>query len=294
MTTSLEDAIMAIHGSGAGSRFALQVGSERHEVELGPLNATTDFEAATQVVLQGIECLASAAQYQRNALTRVPAYIAVAGVVDDPLARQVQEALPLDRAQIEDDRHATVRGALNVRNGALAWLGTGSYFAMQSEGTVRLAGGWGAALGDTGSSYWIGHEALVRVLDVVDGLMEPSDLTREITARFNERPGEIVAFSQGADPQDFAALAPDVVAAAASGDPVACGILKSGAYYIEDTLRRMGWKAGQRLCLLGGASKAYAPFLPLDMEGSIVEPLGTPLDGALDLARALAELPTKG
>lgn len=286
---SLVTAVIAVDGGGSSCRVALQTPRARHVAELGPANATTDFEQTVATIREGLKAVAAEAGLPLAALESVPAYLGVAGVVSAAIAERLGAALPLGHTHIEDDRRAAALGALGGRDGAVAGLRTGSFFVTQQAGKLRFAGGWGSRLGDVGSGYWIGREALARTLDVHDGLLDPSGLTQTLTGRHGGEPGEIVGFSRRAAPRDFAALAPLVVEAAAAGDPVAGGILKGGAIYIADTLHLMGWRRGQPLCLVGAIAQHYAHFLPLAMEASLVEPLGTPLDGAVALARELRD-----
>jgi|GEM_PF-168297 len=63
------------------------------------------------------------------------------------------------------DLEIALVGALNQRHGVLVLSGTGSaIFGISLDGTVLQIGGWGYLLGDEGSGYWIGLQALKRII----------------------------------------------------------------------------------------------------------------------------------
>lgn len=285
MTRRLDGAVLAVDGGGTRCRFALDTDDGRVAVTCGGANVTTDFDRAIATLTEGLSALALEAGIDAAALVEVPAYLGLAGVLDADDAGRVRAALPLTNATIADDRRAAVRGALGLRDGMLAGLGTGSFFARQSAGEIRLAGGWGARLGDTASGFWIGREALSATLDVEDGLVPATDLTDTLRARFGGAPRGIVAFATRAAPDAYADLAPLVIEAAGAGDTVGAAILDRGAVHVAATLQAIGWKAGLPICLTGGVAGAYADRLPQGMEAARVLPKGTALDGAVSLAR---------
>src|SRR3954470_19415590 len=63
--------------------------------------------------------------------------------------------------------------------------GTGSIaYGRNGSGEAARAGGWGHMIGDEGSGYWIGREALAAVMRGADGRGPITDLTGEILSRF--------------------------------------------------------------------------------------------------------------
>ncbi|MBS0126752.1 BadF/BadG/BcrA/BcrD ATPase family protein [Thetidibacter halocola] len=281
------DAVLAVDGGGTRCRLALERGAGRIAVTLGPANVFSDFDAALAVLNDGLARLSTQAGLPLAALSDMPAYLGLAGVIDARIADRVRGALPLRRAVVEDDRRSTVRGALGAADGALAALGTGSFLARQADGRIRLCGGWGARLGDEASGYWIARRALSRTLDAVDGLAEQTDLAGGLLARCGGATG-IVAFAARSPTAEMAALAPLVIEAAGQGDALACSVLEEGAAHVARTLRALGWRDGEMLCLTGGVAPAYPPFLPAEMTAALTPPKGSALDGALALARDLA------
>jgi len=289
MGFDLDSAVIAADGGGTKSRMALVSGENCVEAALGAANTTTDFTAAAHTLIAGISSLASQAGLPVKALTPLPAYFGLAGIVGGSDAHRLCTAMPLGNLVVEDDRRAAVKGALGSGDGAVAGLGTGSFFGVQCGGAIRLSGGWGARLGDEASGFWIARKALSATLTAHDGLAPHSDLTRALLDRFDTSPRQIVDFGFSASPGDFAALAPDIIAAAQNGDETARRIMTKGAAHITDTLRRMGRPDDMALCLVGGVASHYAPYLPDDLP--LTDAAGTALDGAIALARSLPRMP---
>lgn len=279
--------VLAVDGGGTRCRVACLTGGVRREVETGPANASTDLNGAAEQVLRGLGLLADNLGVTVADLSGVPAHVGLAGVVSSRIAQALGQRLPLARARIADDRPAAVRGALGDGDGAVAHCGTGSFFALQKGGQIRLSGGWGPILGDEASAQWVGRKALLAALDVTDGLYPETGLCREIAARIGGS-GEIVSFAAGASPSDFGALAPLVTTAAMAGDARARRIMTLGSDHIADTLKILGWTGAFPVCLTGGMAPHYADYLPPDMRERIVPPKGDPIDGGLSLAGEIA------
>lgn len=281
-------AVIAVDGGGTRCRIALWDGKALTSVETGPANASTDADRAIREVLEGLKGLSGASGRTVDDLIRLPAFVGLAGVVDDDIADRLRQALPFEHVRIADDRPAAVRGVLGHADGVLGHCGTGSFHAAQIGGEIRLSGGWGSKLGDEASAQWVGRSALSLALRSSDGRRASSELTRHLLSEF-DGPSGIVGFAADASPQDFGSLAPLVTRCAAEGDETARQIMMSGANDIADGLRALGWNAGMPIFLTGGIGPHYAPFLPNDMQADITEGQGEPLDGALSLARDFAE-----
>jgi glucosamine kinase len=110
-----------------------------------------------------------------------------------------------------------------------------------------------------------------------------------IRDRYDDDPMQIVGFVGQSSPSDFAGLAPEIIAAAAGGDPVARDLMLGGSDYLAQGLRALGHTDGSPICMIGGVAPHYADYLPLHMQACLTEAKGSPLDGALILARHLAE-----
>jgi glucosamine kinase len=301
--------VLAIDGGGTHCRFALagERGPQREPhsfktsgaasdapgdnlvvVEAGPANATTDITATIHCINEGLQSLSQTTGLSPEQLYDLPAFVGLAGVTSNTIAKQLQSALPLRNALYTEDRIAALRGAFGTADGLIAHCGTGSFFASQSNGTHRFAGGWGSVLGDEASAQWIGRMALATALQQSDGFLPASPLTRHVFDRFGST-DNIVDFARTATPEHFGSLAPTVTRQAQHGDANARHIMQAGASYIAQGIYKMGWNNGTAICFTGGIGPYYEPYLPDKIVTNITQPLGTPLDGAVALAFAHAE-----
>ncbi|MDA5095595.1 ATPase [Aliiroseovarius sp. KMU-50] len=288
MTVHTPLPFLAVDGGGTRCRLALCDSTGKiHVFETGSANVTTDFSAAAREIRRGIEGVSQISGLEPEAISALPAYFGLAGITGPDNAAEMANALPFTHIRVEDDRPAALSGVLGGHDGMVAHCGTGSFIAAQDRGQMRFIGGWGPVLGDMASAQWVGRRALARCLDVVDGLAQPSPLSDHI---LNERKGSagIVRFAASASPADFGRYAPLVTRHAAKGCALSIGILQDAANQIAATLTKIGWTEGTRLCLTGGIGPCYAPYLPAPMQATLHDPEGTPLDGAILLARRFA------
>lgn len=284
MKDSSKHPVLAIDGGGTRCRFALQRVDGRVLAESGPANASTDFDQTLRCLQSGIQTLAHTAGTAVETLYDLPAFVGLAGVTGRSVAMRLRSALPLRNAYYADDRMAAVRGALGHGDGIVAHCGTGSFLGAQVDGVIRLAGGWGARLGDEASAQWVGRKALKKLLRHFDGFEAPSPLLTELRSQFSDAAG-VVAFARDAGPSEFGTFAPRVTRHATLGDPVARSILQSGADHLATDLGHIGWKHGRTLCLTGGIGPQFGAYLPNEMQADLAPPLGEPLDGAIALAQ---------
>ncbi len=280
--------VIAIDGGGTRCRFALMGPDGQYEVTLGSANVYTDRGSALATLNEGVGLLADRSGLARAALADIPIYAGLAGVTDSEVAAEVAAHLPARVAQVEDDRRSAVVGALGSRNGCVIGIGTGSFLARQTDGDMRLIGGYGALAGDDASGYWLGIQLLRRTLLAADGIAPDSPLTHDILRSYDRDPFQVVRFAGNATPAQIADLARQVIAAARDGDAVALALMQEGADYIYAGLQALGLDQNARVCAIGGVAAHYADYLPQEVREAMADPAGTALDGALQLARQLA------
>jgi glucosamine kinase len=114
-------------------------------------------------------------------------------------------------------------------------------------------------------------------------------LLQSLFARFRSDPHAIVRWMTGALPRDFATLAPEVVAHAASNDPIAVELLHLAGGQIDALAQRLVALGVDRLSLVGGLAPAIEPWLSPATRRQLVAPEGDTVAGALQLARTAAE-----
>ncbi len=122
--------------------------------------------------------------------------------------------------EIYPDIFSTLASELGSAAGIVAVAGTGSCVMGQDHcGMVKRCGGWGALLGDEGSAYAIGRDALKSVVRMNDGLEPVGVLGRVVFKKLSMRTADqVVAWSSRASKSDIAALAPVVLSCARKGD----------------------------------------------------------------------------
>jgi glucosamine kinase len=195
--------------------------------------------------------------------------------------------------------------------GILVIAGTGANaIGRSASGEIFGAGGWGPVLGDEGSGYWIGLEALraaLRAQDTIGIDGAATCLLREIERHWGLGSlAELVALgnlrtSTGAP--DFAELAPLVAGCAEEGDTLAAGILERGGEELAELValvhrkmcgRDAGCDAapvgvrftGSVLSRIARVRETMVARLAISIPGGRVgESAVDPLDGALWRAR---------
>lgn len=290
MFDSRADLIIGIDGGGSGCRVA--VGTVADGVvataQGGAANVASNFESTIANLCCALTEAIEAAGLTTSDLGRSVAHAGLAGVMSQTDGANVAARLPIRDCEVSDDRPTALAGALGAADGALLAVGTGIVAIKRDADQIRSVGGWGFQLADQGSGAWLGRAALEQVLLCHDGMARHSDLTRTLLDTFDTDPNKIVAFSLAATPGDYARFAPEIIAAADSGDPNGQGLMAAGAKHLLRYLQGLEAPPGTPLCLTGGIGPHYAAYLPRDVLQGRMAPLGNALDGAFHLARTRA------
>lgn len=155
--------------------------------------------------------------------------------VDRPADREavlelVQSLNLAQRAVVDNDAVIALAGGTLAQPGVAVIAGTGSIaFGVNGRGERSRSGGWGYILGDEGSAFAIGREALTSVVRASDGRGDPTSLRETVLQHFKiDSPEELVeiAYRKGLDRTDIAGLSVFVADAARKGDRVARRILR--------------------------------------------------------------------
>jgi N-acetylglucosamine kinase-like BadF-type ATPase len=130
--------------------------------------------------------------------------------------------------EVVGDGEVAFEDAFGAGPGVLIIAGTGSIaYGRNARGEIARAGGWGHAISDEGSGYWIGSEAIRAALRARDR-GEDSILLRELVDAIGARDVDEFIVRVNANPApDFAALVPVIIAAADAGDSIASKVLVS-------------------------------------------------------------------
>ena len=192
-------------------------------------------------------------------------------------------------------------GALDGKEGIILIAGTGSVcYGKNSVGSTAMAGGWGHLIGDAGSGYGIGRDALSAVARMYDGYGEPTILkdllARELKLDTAE---EIVSYVYSNDKSAVAALSPIVDKAYSMGDAVATQIIRSNAEALVQLVKAVASRLDFSSCnvaILGGllenetALKAeFVELLHSSTNLHCVSPLHSAAEGAVLEAMGLVK-----
>jgi N-acetylglucosamine kinase-like BadF-type ATPase len=139
------------------------------------------------------------------------------------------------RLSIETDARIALEGAFAGGPGIVLIAGTGSVVLGKSTGGKMIrVGGWGRGLGDDGSGYHIGYEALRAVTREIDG-MGSSGMLRELIASRKGLDGrQRIITAVYREKLEFSTLAPLVLEGAETGDPVCIQILEGAARFLAE------------------------------------------------------------
>jgi len=282
---SIQSLFLGVDGGGSGCRAALATGDGTilANATTGPANAKSDYDAALSAVRRAIDGVTNQTGQAAN-LNNIPCHIGLAGIMSEAEASRFARDLDMPHARVSDDRQTTLAGALGTQDGLLASIGTGSFVGVATQGKTRFLGGWGLQLGDQASGAWLGKSLLRETMLGHDGLEPQSPLTISVLQDFGSA-NAIVDFATSASPANYARFAPQVIAAAQNGDPTAQNLMRKGAGYLLKALNALAPGASLPICLTGGIAPQYAPWLPKDVKERLQKPAGTPLEGALLLAR---------
>jgi glucosamine kinase len=167
-----------------------------------------------------------------------------------------------------EDVDIALDAAFQGERGVLILAGTGSNVAGRDiDGQIVTAGGWGPALSDEGSGYFLGLEALRKGFRAIDE-RRTTVVLETIQSYWNlSSLGELVEYANANPSPDFSALAPLVIAPAMQGDEIAAEVVRAGG----EELASLAAIVIERIRETEeGAGKGFS-MLPVALAGSILE-----------------------
>ena len=176
-----------------------------------------------------------------------------------------------------NDVHVAFAGALAGKAGVLALAGTGSMaWAGDGHGLHRRCGGWGDLIGDEGSGYWLGREALTETTRALDGRSRETAFAQGMLESIGIDGGELIGWIFGLEHRRaaVAALAVTVDALAAAGDPTANGLMARAAEHLAEQVEAVWRLVGSPDPLVW--SHAGGLFSSPRLRRRLVERLGEP------------------
>jgi glucosamine kinase len=209
---------------------------------------------------------------------------------------------------IAGDEEIALDAAFHRGPGILIVAGTGSnVMGRAADGAMYQAGGWGPAIGDEGSGFWIGQEGLRAGFWAKDRGIETA-LLKEIGQVWNTSSlGEIVEIANARPGPDLAALTPIVTRCADAGDELAVAVLERAGVELAEQVALVAVKMEES----GTAKKIEAAYTGSVLEHialvrstmiealknssptvTVREPAVDPLEGALWRAREAGKSPS--
>ena len=190
-------------------------------------------------------------------------------------------------------------------SGTVLVAGTGSVAArIVDHRQVAIAGGYGWLLGDEGSAFWLGRQAVRGTLDMLRTGAALGPLARSVLAEALSPQGEppstpasrhsiaahLITAATGAPPIGLARLAPLVSAAFCEGDPLAEQIVEDAVDCLVRTVRAVRSPDEQTpIVMIGSLVSADVP-LGERLRRSLGEAFGGAVERASDGAAGAAWL----
>jgi len=180
---------------------------------------------------------------------------------------------------VNDALAALVAGAGDDGPGIVLIAGTGSIcYGRNEAGRAARAGGWGYILGDEGSGWWIGRQALSAVMRAGDGRGPATRLTAGVLEHFAfEQVSDLVheVYFRDTRRRAVAGLSGVVQGAADDGDVVARQILSDAAdelvLAVRSVATRLEMRGLQFPLVLSGSLFRVVPTLLSDVGVRLAE-----------------------
>lgn len=186
------------------------------------------------------------------------------GAVMRLVKEEVRGALPdLERVHVVPDYVGNWAAATGGEPGIMVLSGGGAVaYGRNASGDSLKLGGWGHLLGDEGSGYWIGLEAIKAVFRARDGMIPETELEGRIMEQFEASDDRDLlnrVYSGEISEATIAGLVPLVVSLADGGDDAAARIMDRAAAHLAELGVAMLERLGKLpVHLSGGVFRALA------------------------------------
>lgn len=226
---------------GGGTKTALKLADEQGNLALvnegGPCNINSMGREYVQKMLK--ELIEDTLNKANITMDQIKVLcIGTAGVdrpADKKIMTEIIKATGFEgNTIVTNDAETALFGGVGGDEGVILISGTGSIcFGRNSSGESKRSGGWGHIIGDEGSGYYIGINAINRIAKAHDGIEEKTIMTDLILNHLNlQSPEGLIEFvyRSGAGKSEIASLARLVDEAYKQGDTIAEEILLRSAF----------------------------------------------------------------
>ena len=232
--------LLAVDGGQSGIKVRLESGGERTELKFPGVQ--TDEAVLPQL-----------ARVIKRIISETPAQIDTVAVGTTGLVKEEHDAGRL--AELIDSAHlrhlalahdsvTSYLGALGNEHGTVVAAGTGVVTLGVGPNRVARIDGWGHIMGDAGSGYWIGQQALMAVMRDYDGRGEHTALTAVVKERWPDLSEAYIDLQALPDRISTVASFAASVAELADSDQIAAWICARAGKELADSaataLRRVG------------------------------------------------------
>jgi N-acetylglucosamine kinase-like BadF-type ATPase len=303
--------VLGIDCGGTSTRAAIADG-DGNVLGLGISGGSNPNECDSRNTVEHIQQAVNAALQQAsvNYTQLSSAFVGMAGIGSEAefaMANSLLDSAGLVASDVarglDHDLRIALAGGLAGQPGICLIAGTGSScYGRNADGISWKAGGWGSLLDDGGSACGLGYAALRAAVRIADGRLPPSTLLSEVmTAWKLTVPREIVSrvYRQGISKAEIATLAPLVISAWTSGDPLAGEIVRDEIQQLiamtQAVIKHLHMQSPD-ICCTGGLienSSAYRIEVINQMQSrfatmTVATPALPPVLGAVLLALQLA------
>ena len=266
-----------------GTKTVCLLADEHGDIVSEARGAGANLHAAGELAVEKVLHEVIDATIGDRSITPAAVCLGIAGVDREDEAQTVRAIMRRlgyrSRAVVVNDALIALVSAAGDAPGVVIIAGTGSIvYGRNALGESARAGGWGHMIGDEGSGYWIGREALSAVMRAADGRGPQTDLTAALLGELEiadiSRLPRIV-YDREQPRMAVAALGPLVQRVGAAGDAVATRILERaadelvlGARSVTSRLEMRGEAFGFHLA---GSVFRVVPWLVAELSRRLVE-----------------------
>ncbi|MGA2422487.1 MAG: BadF/BadG/BcrA/BcrD ATPase family protein [Terriglobales bacterium] len=189
----------------------------------------------------------------------------IAAKIRSILAELISGTTPTN-IEVVGDTVIALEAAFGANPGVIAIAGTGSIvYGRDAAGNTARAGGWGFAVSDEGSGYWIGRRAISAILSAHDQGLETALTARVLQAWKLATIDELVQQANSTPPPEFSRLFPLVLRAADEADAIAHDLLADAGA----ELANLAATVVRRLAPDSSVATPAVAILPVATTGSV-------------------------
>ena len=176
----------------------------------------------------------------------------VSGTCENTVTERLRAVCDIGQVRFSGEFDMGLSAAGIFGDGLLALCGTGATVFGRANGKAAVSGGYGAAVSDEGSGYWIGRQACIAAIRDAEGRGEHTSLSDAIPQKLGfagkeelrEAIFSIYSDTDRSPTASVARLAPAVIAEAEKGDEAAQRIIVKAAELMYSQLVYVADKCG--------------------------------------------------